>query len=60
MAGSIRGLTLAPSRAYAPVLYSFPRKPASKTCVAISVAGTVDPNEPARFLDAKWYSTYGK
>ena len=30
----------------APLLFSFPRKPASKTCFAISVAGTVDPNEP--------------
>jgi hypothetical protein len=40
-----------------PVLYSFPHTPASKTCVAISVAGTVDPNEPARFSDGKWNST---
>ena len=35
----------------------FSRKPASKTCVAISVAGTVDPNKPARFSDGKWNST---
>jgi hypothetical protein len=41
-------------------MYSIPRKPASKTSVAISVAGKIDPNKPARFSDGKWNSTYGK
>jgi hypothetical protein len=36
------------SSRYAPLLYSFPRMPASETYVAISVAGTLDPIEPAR------------